>query len=209
MIYILRRCCNKYHCSTKVLQKNLCCYILTYLHTYLAKKGAAKESMYHQRCCKKYRTAHCKMQPAAWFFMYHQRCCKRYLVEWCHILTYLHTFCRCSMSTNVLPKVLQKVPTSVNSTGAAKVPVHYISTIAAPPTWKPGSPEERKERMEQVLLERPGAFIGTSWILVRRPSRDLHVFSVCIIPKPELRGFWGSSLIKPPFRVASADVVIN
>ena len=29
-----------------------------------------------------------------------------------------------------------------------------------------------------------------------------------IIPKPELRGFWGSSLIKPPFRVTSADVVI-
>ena len=29
-----------------------------------------------------------------------------------------------------------------------------------------------------------------------------------IIPKPELRVFWGSSLIKPPFRVTSADVVI-
>ena len=31
---------------------------------------------------------------------------------------------------------------------------------------------------------------------------------ITIIPKPELRGFWGSSLIKPPFRVTSADVVI-
>ena len=31
---------------------------------------------------------------------------------------------------------------------------------------------------------------------------------ISIIPKPELRGFWGSSLIKPPFRVTSADVVI-
>ncbi len=31
---------------------------------------------------------------------------------------------------------------------------------------------------------------------------------ISIIPKPELRGFWGSSLIKPPFRVTSADIVI-
>ena len=31
---------------------------------------------------------------------------------------------------------------------------------------------------------------------------------ISIIPKPELRGFWGSSLIKPPFRVTSAEVVI-
>ena len=31
---------------------------------------------------------------------------------------------------------------------------------------------------------------------------------ISTIPKPELRGFWGSSLIKPPFRVTSADVVI-
>ena len=31
---------------------------------------------------------------------------------------------------------------------------------------------------------------------------------ISIISKPELRGFWGSSLIKPPFRVTSADVVI-
>ena len=31
---------------------------------------------------------------------------------------------------------------------------------------------------------------------------------ISIIPKPELKGFLGSSLIKPPFRVTSADVVI-
>ena len=31
---------------------------------------------------------------------------------------------------------------------------------------------------------------------------------ISIIPKPELRGFWGSSLIKPPFGVTSADVII-
>ena len=31
---------------------------------------------------------------------------------------------------------------------------------------------------------------------------------ISIIPKPELRGFWGDSLTKPQFKVASADVVI-
>ena len=31
---------------------------------------------------------------------------------------------------------------------------------------------------------------------------------ISIIPKPELRGFWGNSLTKPPFKVTSAEVVI-
>ena len=31
---------------------------------------------------------------------------------------------------------------------------------------------------------------------------------ITIIPKPELRGFWGDSLTKPPFKVTSAEVVI-
>ena len=31
---------------------------------------------------------------------------------------------------------------------------------------------------------------------------------VSIFPKPELRGFWRDSLIKPPFKVTSAEVVI-
>ena len=31
---------------------------------------------------------------------------------------------------------------------------------------------------------------------------------ITIIPKPELRGFWGDSLTKPPFGVTSAEVVI-
>ena len=30
-----------------------------------------------------------------------------------------------------------------------------------------------------------------------------------IIPKPELRGFWGDSLTKLPFGVTSAEVTIN
>ena len=45
----------------------------------------------------------------------------------------------------------------------------------------------------------------------RHPCRSLNAYGsrqISIIPKPELRGFWGSSLIKPPFRVTSADVVI-
>ena len=32
---------------------------------------------------------------------------------------------------------------------------------------------------------------------------------ISIIPKPELRGFWGDSLTKPPFKVTSAEVAIN
>ncbi len=31
---------------------------------------------------------------------------------------------------------------------------------------------------------------------------------ISIIPKPEIRGFWGSSLIKPPFRVTSVGNVV-
>ena len=31
---------------------------------------------------------------------------------------------------------------------------------------------------------------------------------ITIIPKPELRGFWGDSLTKPPFGVTSAEVAI-
>ena len=31
---------------------------------------------------------------------------------------------------------------------------------------------------------------------------------ITIIPKPELRGFGGDSLTKPPFKVTSAEVVI-
>ena len=48
-----------------------------------------------------------------------------------------------------------------------------------------------------------GMFKHTYYIFPHRDSGQIS-----IIPKPELRGFWGSSLIKPPFRVTSADVVI-
>jgi len=188
-------------------------------HQHQNQKGAAKDSVYHQRCCKKHdrRTAKCHLLHG--FFMYSITKSKVLLkktVEWCYILTYLHTdtlhpytgaarvpmyYQRCSKRTsgathiyiyihidvlalhpyrccNVSPKVLQKVPTSVNSTGAAKVPVHHMSTIAAPPHRTPGFPKERKERMKHLLLQCPGAFFGMSSILVRRPSHDLHVFSI-------------------------------
>ena len=42
------------------------------------------------------------------------------------------------------------------------------------------------------------------WDLSFNPKRSGQI---SIIPKPELRGFWGSSLTKPPFRVTSAGVV--
>ena len=45
-----------------------------------------------------------------------------------------------------------------------------------------------------------------------KPIRELDFFNdsgqITIIPKPELRGFWGDSLTKPPFGVTSAEVVI-
>lgn len=131
--------------------------------------------------------------PTYWYTTSLHRCCKSTNVlpkvqqknQWRYtyifIYIYIHIYVlalhpyRCC---NVSPKVLQKVPTSVNSTGAAKVPVHHMSTIAAPPHRTPGFPKERKERMKHLLLQCPGAFFGMSWILVRRPSHDLHVFSI-------------------------------
>ena len=35
-----------------------------------------------------------------------------------------------------------------------------------------------------------------------------YTWQITIIPKPELRWFWGDSLTKPPFRVTSAEVAI-
>ena len=35
-----------------------------------------------------------------------------------------------------------------------------------------------------------------------------HSGQISIIPKPELRGFWGDALTKPQFKVTSAEVVI-
>ena len=35
-----------------------------------------------------------------------------------------------------------------------------------------------------------------------------HGHPSSIIPKPELKGFWGDSLTKPPFKVTSAEFVI-
>ena len=39
-------------------------------------------------------------------------------------------------------------------------------------------------------------------------TRPLLSGQISIIPKPELRGFWGDSPTKPSFKVTSAEVVI-
>ena len=46
--------------------------------------------------------------------------------------------------------------------------------------------------------------------MVNLDFQAIHIWpgQISIVPKPELKGFWGSSLIKPPFRVTSAEVVI-
>ena len=46
------------------------------------------------------------------------------------------------------------------------------------------------------------------WMIYNGKLYEQMAGQISIIPKPELKGFWGSSLIKPPFRVTSADVVI-
>ena len=63
-------------------------------------------------------------------------------------------------------------------------------------------------------------YTGEGLLSLSSPSLEIKSFQlfwgeafyvsgqISIIPKPELRGFWGSSLFKPPFRVTSADVVI-
>ena len=79
-------------------------------HQHQNQKGAAKDSVYHQRCCKKHdrRTAKCHLLHE--FFMYSITKSKVLLkktVEWCYILTYLHT------------------DTLHPYTGAARVPMYY------------------------------------------------------------------------------------
>ena len=39
-------------------------------------------------------------------------------------------------------------------------------------------------------------------------THNMFPGQISIIPRPELRGFWGDSLTKPPFKVTSAEVVI-
>ena len=40
------------------------------------------------------------------------------------------------------------------------------------------------------------------------PNKYLgKLYSISIIPKPELRGFWGDSLTKPPFKVTNRRVI--
>ncbi len=65
----------------------------------------------------------------------------------------------------------------------------------------------------QPVTNSTGGSVGiytTPWKkgILRKLEPTVQSGQISIIPKPELRGFWGSSLIKPPFRVTSADVVI-
>lgn len=185
-----KRCCKRLSVSPKVLQKARPAhcempFAAWVFHVqYHQIKGAAKKNsgvVLHpyiptywyttslHRCCKSTNVLPKVQQKNQWRYTY------IFIYIYIHIYVLaLHPY-RCC---NVSPKVLQKVPTSVNSTGAAKVPVHHMSTIAAPPHRTPGFPKERKERMKHLLLQCPGAFFGMSWILVRRPSHDLHVFSI-------------------------------
>ena len=66
------------------------------------------------------------------------------------------------------------------------------------------------------------AAMSSQGLKVHRPLKSLDAMSctvapinihkpgqITIIPKPELRGFWGDSLTKLPFGVTSAEVAIN
>ena len=57
-------------------------------------------------------------------------------------------------------------------------------------------------------FSRKGDYPDCQWHGSPKTYKALNCGQISIILKPELRGFWGSSLIKPPFRVTSADVVI-
>ena len=64
-----------------------------------------------------------------------------------------------------------------------------------------------QQRSTLAPLERIVMLLRTKSFLAKKTCG--YIFGqISIIPKPELRGFGGSSLIKPPFRVTSADVVI-
>ena len=63
-------------------------------------------------------------------------------------------------------------------------------------------------KQKNLLLRSFFMCIFAEFTLSHMKSRHKVSGQISIIPKPELRGFWGSSLIKPPFRVTSADVVI-
>ena len=145
--------------------------------------------MYHQRCCKKHQPAHCEM-PFAYLHtyrlihyiltgaaMYHQRCGKKY---------------QCS---GVAPEVLPKVPTSVKVLTAQVLPKYRCTTSAQllPPPPKPGSSEERNERMQLFLPEVSWSFLWNVLQLGSASWSFLWNVLDCIIPKPELRRFGGSS----------------
>ena len=48
---------------------------------------------------------------------------------------------------------------------------------------------------------------GWDYLTVIRIKTSIQSGQISIIPRPELKGFWGDSLTKPPFKVTSAEVV--
>ena len=173
--------------TKKVLQKNQCitkgaakstnrhtakCHLLHGFFMYSITKAAAKKKWSGTTSLHGYRLIHYILTGAA---MYHQRCGKKYQ--------------RCS--TRGAAKSTYQCK-GVNSTGAAKVPVHYISAIAAPPP-KPGSSEERNERMQLFLPEVSWSFLWNVLELGSASWSFLWNVLDCIIPKPELRRFGGCS----------------
>ncbi len=79
------------------------------------------------------------------------------------------------------------------------------------------NPKRRPRRKEKRGTRIPSGVIYPGPPIMRpilqggnRSRRNFLMESgqITLIPIPELRGFWGSSPIKPPLRVTSADVVI-
>ena len=72
-------------------------------------------------------------------------------------------------------------------------------------TWPPES--SRWVRMGFKGLVGWGGFKGGQVFCFRFPGK-VYSGQITIIPKPELRGFCGDSLARPPFGVTSAEVAI-
>ena len=78
----------------------------------------------------------------------------------------------------------------------------YIYIYTNPRRQHPFQPRPERD-IHSWQPEFPGFRKGVSYMLI-----NTVYWKITITPKPELRGFWGDSLTKPPFGVTSAEVVI-
>ena len=109
-------------CKHTYIHTDMQTYMHTYMHTLILTR-AARVVIYHQRCCH---VSHlqtymiilrrCCTKNHTYLRYILRRCCNKYHKNLCYIRT---------------KKVLQK--SQCITKAAAKVPVHYISRIAAPP----------------------------------------------------------------------------